>query len=51
MHPEVEVRVIEIAAKWSEEVDTRGGPYANKKKWEVFDEIYKAISKTVRGVA
>lgn len=45
---QVQIRIIELAWKWAETVETRTGPFSGKNTLELFDHAYKALLKTVK---
>ena len=49
LDPQVQIRIIELAWKYAENANKQQGSYAGKTTPEVFDEIYKALVKTVAG--
>jgi hypothetical protein len=49
--PQVQVRIIDLAAKWSDETRDMGRPSEDtiNRQDKLFDKAYKAIVKTVSG--
>ena len=47
MHEQTEVRLVELAWNFALARAGKAGEYSNKKPLEVFDEVYKSMSKTI----